>query len=311
MTGTTGGWREIPVGAWPDGNTLSVAAWRVRGERPGPAVLITAGIHGDEFGSVAAARDLIGWLETAPVAGEVQVVPALNPPALMAGTRQVPPAFGEGDLNACFPGDPAGSPASRLAAAVWQSLVAGADLVIDLHTASAGTASVLLWYLNAASPEAEAERRLAGATPVRLALSLPLPGSLVAAAGQAGKPALILEVGEGGRLDDSAIAGAVAAVQALLTHLWEQAPPRDPVVPLGGFVPVPAPAAGLLRMRVVTGDQVRAGDTLAVICPLHRREIPVPAPRDGLVLGVATAPWREEGARVAVLGWAAGAGGQG
>lgn len=92
--------------------------------RPGPAVLIVAGLHGDEPAGVEAARRIAAW---APSAGRLVVVAEAD---LRAGGARARAAPGEADLNRAFPG---GSP---LAASIW-TLVreVGPAVVLDLHEA--------------------------------------------------------------------------------------------------------------------------------------------------------------------------------
>ncbi len=69
--------------------------------RPGPTVVLEAGIHGDEVAGVHALQEL---LEDGlrPEAGRLIVIPIMNPAAYRWRTRAAPGGL---DLNRCFPGD--------------------------------------------------------------------------------------------------------------------------------------------------------------------------------------------------------------
>lgn len=61
---------------------VTLRGYRTSGSRPGPHVLITAGIHGSEYPGILAARKLRAFLSQADIAGTVTVLPLCNPTAL-------------------------------------------------------------------------------------------------------------------------------------------------------------------------------------------------------------------------------------
>src|SRR3546814_6849872 len=67
----------------------------------GPAALLVAGNHGDEYEGQIALRDLARTLEPAAVTGTVIVVPGLNFPAVRAAVRCSP--VDGGNMNRSFP----------------------------------------------------------------------------------------------------------------------------------------------------------------------------------------------------------------
>ncbi|WP_088334782.1 succinylglutamate desuccinylase/aspartoacylase family protein [Methanopyrus sp. KOL6] len=56
---------------------------------PGPAVLLTAGVHGDEVWTVIALLKLLDELDPSSTVGTVYVIPAVNPEGLAANSRLV------------------------------------------------------------------------------------------------------------------------------------------------------------------------------------------------------------------------------
>ena len=105
----------------------------VEGSGPGPHLLITGGVHGDEFESMAAIRRLIRHFEGSAreeLRGRLTLVPVVNEAAYLRGTRTA----GDGlDLARVCPGDPNGSVTRRTAHALG-GLIGAADYYIDLHT---------------------------------------------------------------------------------------------------------------------------------------------------------------------------------
>ena len=120
---TTGGPpRQLPV--------ISVMA-----ARPGPRVVVTANVHGDEVTGIGVIHALPNQLDGKLVKGSVLLYPTLNPVGLASMTRTIPP---DGrDLNRLFPGDAKGTPTDRHARIIWDDLVRHRpDLLIDLHADS-------------------------------------------------------------------------------------------------------------------------------------------------------------------------------
>ena len=104
----------------------------VIGKGEGRTILLTAGNHGDEFEGQVTLTKLIRALEAEDIAGRVIILPALNLPAAMAGTR-VSPIDG-GNLNRSFPGDPDGGPTAQIAYYLDSVIVPMCDAWLDLHS---------------------------------------------------------------------------------------------------------------------------------------------------------------------------------
>jgi predicted deacylase len=104
-----------------------------RGANPGPVLLVSAGVHGDEYEGVQAIFDTWKMLEPAAMQGDFIAVPALNEPALRNRTRTSP--LDEMNLARVFPGNPNGTPSEALAWYFDQYVLACATLYVDLHSA--------------------------------------------------------------------------------------------------------------------------------------------------------------------------------
>ena len=112
----------------------------IAGHREGPRLLITAGVHGDEWEAVIAVRRLAQTIRPNQLNGRVTLVPILNVPAYRAGQR-----VGEDglDLARTCPGRQDGSPTERIAFE-FTRLLGDADYFIDLHT---GGVRLSIWPL--------------------------------------------------------------------------------------------------------------------------------------------------------------------
>lgn len=246
------------------------------GPPSGPYALITAGIHGGEFTGVDVALRLVDSLEAAEsgnrLAAGVVVVPVCNPPAFRLQRRTSP--YDELDMNRIFPGDPAGAPTQRLAAAVWE-LARGAHWIVDLHCCGRFGSP----YTLALHQEDAAARALAAQVDLPLVVqSHGTRGQLFIEACAAGIPAVILELpGGDGFTDEAAAARAHGAlVNLLVLRGWLAGEGRGPRPAWAGRLQeLAAPAEGRFRPAVPPGTFVPAGEPLGWL-----EDAPVPAPGD-------------------------------
>lgn len=101
----------------------------------GPTLVITAGVHGDEYEGQIAVSSLARELDVNDIRGSLVLLPMLNFPAAEAGLRTSP--SDGGNLNRLFPGDPTGSPSEMIAHWHEEVLMPMADYAIDLHSGGA------------------------------------------------------------------------------------------------------------------------------------------------------------------------------
>ena len=99
----------------------------------GPTVLLTGGVHGDEYEGPIAISRLAQTLDPASVQGRVIMMPAVNVPAVHSNTRLSP--VDNRDMNRCFPGDPKGTFTEMLAHYMDSVILPMADVSVDMHTA--------------------------------------------------------------------------------------------------------------------------------------------------------------------------------
>ena len=115
-------------------NTLDVPIIIERSKKPGPTVLMTAGIHGDEVNGVEIVRQIIAKGINKPKCGTIICVPVINVFGFLNMNRLFPDGR---DLNRSFPGSSNGSLASRVAHFVMKEIVPHVDFVMDFHTGGA------------------------------------------------------------------------------------------------------------------------------------------------------------------------------
>ena len=119
--------------SWISG--AEVMVHRMYAAKPGPTVLITANVHGDECVGLGVVFQLLSLLPTILSCGQIHLYPSLNPQGLAERTRVHPPSGL--DLNRLFPGRRNGNEAEQHLWAVWQDIVSlKPSALIDLHTDS-------------------------------------------------------------------------------------------------------------------------------------------------------------------------------
>lgn len=288
--------------------TVDIPLTLVNGARPGPRVVITAGVHGGEFTPIEAAVRLADRLEPGEVHGQVIICPAANPPAVYQGRLNISPVDGV-NLNRVFPGDPAGSPTERLAAWLFTHLLDGADVYADLHCG--GIDQVLrdfVGYRLTGDPDLDkATAELAGSFGIEdVLLGLTADGgNSHAAAARRGISAVLVEVGQLGQRDEATALRRVDGLLKALRHLGVLDQDGSAPAPIRQWVwsaGVTAEATGLWYPEFsfdadVIGE-VAEGDLLGrIVDPTDGTEHSVHAPADGRIFygmhGLTVAPGTE------------------
>lgn len=269
----------------------------IRGARPGPRLLLTAAIHGDELNGIAVIHRLAAEIDPATLSGTLVMLPGLNTPGLMQQAREftATPGYADENLNRVMPGDAHGSAAQRYAARLWAVMRANADFAVDLHTQSRGTAYVL--YAFASTPETLAMAQLLA--PDIIKLDPGVKGTVENTLTPDGVPAVTLELGYPQVFDAPTIARGVAGIKRLMAaHAMLAPQPAATVTPFvaNKLVDVTTPAGGFMTLNVALGSIVVADQRIASLAdPFGRTIATITAPVAGHVNSIATNPLREPG----------------
>jgi predicted deacylase len=232
----------------------------------GPTILLTGGVHGDEFEGPVALMRLVQKLALDDINGRIIILPALNAAAVMASSRVSP--VDKLNLNRAFPGDADGSPTQMIAHFVETVLLPECDAVIDLHTG--GKASIfapcVLAQVDPKSPQGTANLALARAF---AAPYLWVVGekndnrSLSAAAARQQVSMIAAELGGGGSCDPTMSYFTEMAVMRCLSHLGiktdssgDHVAEMECIKLTETFV---SPAVGLFDRHFHIGEKVIAG----------------------------------------------------
>ena len=275
-----------------------------------PRVLLIAGVHGDEYESVAVLHDIASEINPNDLGGTLTIVPVANPQAFYAGTRRNPVDLG--DLNRSFPGNPEGTTSERVADLLFQNLVLASDGVLSMHCWS--KEATVVPYVEYSVDRTEVGRRsFAAARALGLKFLHPYtwhPGLLVAAATRYGIPSIEPEVGGMGTVTPDGQRIYRSIIYRFLQH-WKLLEPSAPCT--DALHPDPeiidhsdclSNHAGLFRSCVNVGDVVKKGSLLGTVHDLTGRCIEqARASRAGTVGILRTFASVQPGDRLAQLFW--------
>jgi len=274
----------------------------VPGSHPGPHLLITGGIHGDEFEPMAAIRRLAIAPELANLRGKLTLVPVVNEAAFGRGSRVADDGL---DLARTCPGRPDGT-ITEQTAHYLSELIRAADYFIDLHT---GGTALSVWpltgYMLHPRPDVlEKQRAMARAfnLPVIWGTDASLNGRSMSVARDANVPAIYAEYLGGGRASaegiDAYIRGCLNVMNSLgmldlpQTTSNVQFVVEDPR-PNSGHMQsnYPSPADGYFEPAVELGQPISIGQPLGwIIDPLGQTRHEILAAQTGRILVLRTFP---------------------
>jgi uncharacterized protein len=290
-------WQTLTIDALPDGTAVDIPYLDVMGAAPGPRLTVVAGVHGTEYTSIEAVRIFARGLDPAVIVGRITAVPVVNVPAFWARSPFVVPADGK-NLNRSFPGDPAGGYTEVYAHHVFETFIAGADYLLDLHAGDLPEA-LEPFTLYEESPVESAARDLALAYGLDHVVrqsrgGRTVGGSTSAAAADAGIPAIIAESGQNGLVEREAVNRHLTGLANVVRHLGLLGGDPSPVRPPAehrGWHWIRTPVGGWWEPAVQVGTPVAEGDLVGTVSDLTGELLhEVRAPAAGVPLFLTTSP---------------------
>ncbi len=284
----------------------------------GPTLLLTGGVHGDEYEGQIAVSELARTLQPAQLQGRVIMMPAVNIPAVLADTRLSP--VDNRDMNRCFPGNARGTFSEMLAHFLDAVILPMVDVSVDLHTAGHSGDSVPSTNMHHIADTGLMARTLAAAEAFGAPYNVVFAGvdegaTLTSAVERRGILSLGTELGGWGRVNIEGLRIGRRGVMNILRHLGMVEGSPDTVQRDGAagtrHMHVPgrdcysfAPAAGTFEPTGLVGQQVRAGTPagyLHFVEDTGRAPVEVRYRRDG-ILWMSAGPGRvARGDTVAVV----------
>ena len=280
---------------------LEVPVIELTGAADGPRLTVIAGVHGCEYASMDGVRKWARRLEDRELRGRVVAVPVLNLPSFRARSPFVIPDDGK-NLNRCFPGDPAGTLADRLAYAAFTELISGSDALVDAHAGDMVEA-LEPFALYDTGPAEDRARELAVAYGLGYVIrQAPGPGRAVggstsAAAAEAGIPAIIAEAGGCGLVEPAAVEAHVRGLDGVLAALGMADPPAgagpaSPPEHLQQFLWLRCEDEGWWEPVVTAGEKVAEGQLLGTVSSLDGARLlqTITAPAAGVPMFITSSP---------------------
>lgn len=273
-------------------NTLDVPIIIERSKKPGPTVLITAGIHGDEINGVEIVRQIIAKGINKPKKGTIICVPVIN----VFGFLNMDRLFPDGrDLNRVFPGSQNGSLASRVAHFVMSEIVPHADFVIDFHTGGADRFNAAQIRIIKEEPILTELAHVFGAPFIYYSKNL--NKSFRNSCYKLGVPMLLFEGGKSFNIHNNITNTGVNGAKRILNHLgmlnskFKVSEPKTKAVIIEDSKWLRAKFSGMFKATVAINTYVKKDDVLGNITdPYGSFNHFVKAPNNGYIFNVNESP---------------------
>lgn len=275
---------QINIARLPTGTLIDIPVHVFNAKKPGPTVLVQAGLHGDEINGIETVRRMLQEKQFKIQKGAVIAVPILNIFGFIHFSRDVPDGK---DVNRSFPGSKSGSLASRIAYNYTSEILPQIDFGIDLHTGGSQRHNFpQIRYSN----EDQKSKKLAEifnapySFPARL-----INGSFRKTAYKMGKPTIVYEAGESMRFDDDAINLGIEGIVSVLGHfgMLTNKKSKKPSVNLSERKWIRAHKAGMFIPEATNGSEIKKGQVIGLITDTYaKNNKKVKSPFDGHIICV-------------------------
>ena len=277
---------KISIDRLPTGTLIDIPIYVFNSKKPGPTILVQAGLHGDEINGIEIVRRMLQQKRLKVKKGALIAVPILNIFGFIHFSRDVPDGK---DVNRSFPGTKSGSMASRIAYHYTSEILQQIDCGIDLHT---GGAQRHNYPQVRYTDEDQNSKQLA--TVFNAPITFPsrlIRGSFRNAAFRMQIPTIVFEAGESMRFDDYGIIQGMQGILNVLDH-FEMAAKKDPLIAkkkktifLTERKWLRAPTAGMFIPEVINGNRIKKGQELGLITDTYaKNRKKIKAPFDGHII---------------------------
>lgn len=282
---------------------------KIAGIQDGPHLLISAGVHGDEYEPMEVCRELAIYLKERKelLRGRVTLVPVVNEPAFRLASRKGPDGK---DLARICPGDRDGS-ISEVIAAEFSDLIRTADYFIDMHNGGHmyGIMPFSGYVLHEDLAVRELQKAMAFACnlPVVWATDATLDGRSLSIARDANVPAIYTETG-GSSVYDPQITKLLLNSCLNVLHLLKMLDAEVTEPEIQHFLEdfrkhsghlqrlLPSPATGFFVPDCALADYITEGEVVGhVKDPRGEHVVPVVAGETGILTVLRNIPSVEEG----------------
>lgn len=282
---------------------ITIPFAKIKGDKKGPRVVISAGVHGCEYVSMRAVIDLFNEIQPQDICGEIDFVPIVNMPAFTQRVPFVCPVDGKNPNRVC-PGSPDGSYSEALVWHLLNDIVKGADCYLDLHCGDLIEAieAFSLYHLGVDSAIEKKSEEIAKAYGIenlivtRSDTSWPDYYTTYANGSILGVPSVTCECGGFGQVTPADLNKHLTGLHRVLAYMGVMECPEKYKEKtethyrvFDDFLWVYSPVAGLYIPEAGIGKEVKKGERLGCITDCFGKEIyELTAPQDGRILFVET-----------------------
>ena len=313
--------KQIQVGELANGSPVYIPLMVLRGRRPGPVLWLCGAAHGDELNGIFAMREVYLNANTEEIQGALVFTPILNSMAFVE--RRKVSFLDLLDMESQFPGKAEGLITERMAFQIFRQMKKVANAVINFHTMGPINHSfpyTVSKIVSEADPEViEKAFQMALAFGVKANCRVDLrttkdelpgriSGSLDATCLQNGIPAIMPEVGAGGRWEKVNVSTAERGIYNVMRFLGilEGEPDRAPdqiVIPRRKWLRTNR--GGVAQVLFQPGDIVPKGTVYARILNMWDTLEELRAEEDMYLIGVISNPVVSSGDRIGFggFGW--------
>jgi predicted deacylase len=244
-------------------NTIDVPVIIERSKKPGPTILITAGIHGDEVNGVEIVRQIIAKGINKPKKGTIICIPVINVFGFIHMDREFPDGR---DLNRVFPGSKGGSLASRVAFKLVTEILPHADLILDFHTGGADRFNAAQVRIIKGEKNLDALAQIFGAPFVFYSKNL--NKSFRNTCYKMGIPILLFEGGKSFHIDNAITNTGVNGTKRVLYHLgmlsskFKVSKPKKSCICILDSKWIRSNYSGMFKPTITINSEVKKGDVL-------------------------------------------------
>ena len=284
-----------------DGEEILFPVVTIEGNRPGPHVVITGGLHGCEYPGIAAAVAISKELTPESVCGKVTVVTICSVQAFEARCMFVTPSDRK-NPNRFFPGSRDGTYTDILVNHIYEDFIAGADFHLDIHGGDMVEAlDPFCLYHSGANPEIDEKSRqlalyygLPGVIATQTSGTWPDKGTNYGNSSEHGIPAIIAEVGNIGQLTKEDTDLHLRGIRNVLKHVGvlDGEPIQfDHITEYRNFVWLYTPVKGIYYCTVHAGDDIIKGQDVGRIEDYFGNLLAeIKSPTTGKILFLTTSP---------------------
>lgn len=293
---------------------VSLPVTVINGKKEGPVLLLTAGIHGDEYPSMFALQQLQQSINPKEMSGVLVVVHLANLDGFHEHRLALNPRD-EKNLNREFPGSADGTPTEQIADLLTKEFISKADFLVDMHSGSANQSLLNHVYSPFIGDEALDELTLAfakatgmqhivlyGDRPKDPNNSISYPNTAMTR----GKPGLTTEIGHLAQSKEEFVKGAFTVARNTMVFLdmleGEPAEHPEPII-YETLKSAKSTTTGFFQPAVVIGDKVQQGQEVGTVLDYFGNRVEtITAPISGTVMMVNQTPPIKSAESVVTIG---------